>query len=101
MHVFLYFASLITGNKYKPNKIFGFLVDYGKVITLGGFLILLGLFVSPVIKEAKYKNSCIKLSEKGALNKFNVDNIEKKLLKETGLTITELAKIEGYKNCLK
>ena len=75
--------------------------NHRKVITFGGFLILLGLFVSPVIKEAKYKNKCIKLSEKGALNKFNMDNIEEKLLKETGLTISELAKIEGYKNCIK
>ena len=83
------------------NKIIELWKNYRKVITFGGFLILISLFVSPVIKEAKYKNSCIKLSEKGALNKFNVDNIEKKLLKETGLTITELAKIEGYKNCIK
>ena len=43
---------------------------------------------------------CIKLSEKGALNKFNGDNIGEKLLKDTGLSIEELAKIEGYKNCL-
>ena len=83
------------------NKIIELWKNYRKVITFGGFLILISFFVSPVIKEAKYKNSCIKLSEKGALNKFNVDNIEEKLLKETGLTITELAKIEGYKNCVK
>ncbi|MAV81817.1 MAG: Notch domain-containing protein [Flavobacteriales bacterium] len=75
--------------------------NHRRVITFGGFLILLGLFFSPVIEEAKYKNTCIKLSEKGALNKFNVDDIGETLLKETGLTITELAKIEGYKNCAK
>ena len=83
------------------NKIIELWKNYRKVITFGGFLILISFFVSPVIKESKYKNSCIKLSEKGALNKFNVDNIEKKLLKETGLTISELARIEGYKNCVK
>ena len=70
------------------------------VVTYGGSLILFCLFISPVIKEAKYKNTCIKLSEKGALNKFNKDNIQETLLKETGLTIKELAKIEGYKNCI-
>ena len=64
-------------------------------------LILLGWYVSPVIKEAKYKNTCISLSEKAALNKFEGDNIGETLLKETGLSITELAKIEGYKNCTK
>ena len=71
-----------------------------RVLTYGGFLILFCLYIYPVIKEAKYKNTCIKLSEKGAVNKFNVDNIQETLLKETGLTIKELAKIEGYKNCV-
>ena len=70
-------------------------------VTLGGILILFGFYLSPIIQEAKYKNICIKFSEKGALNKFNEDNIQEKLLKETGLTIKELSKIEGYKNCIK
>ena len=83
------------------NKFYVWWKNHRRVITLGGFLILLGLFVSPLIKEAKYKNKCIKLSEKGALNKFNEDNIEEKLLRQTGLTISELAIIEGYKNCIK
>ena len=83
------------------NKFYIWWKNHRRVITFGGFLILLALFISPVIKEAKYKNKCIKLSEKGALNKFNADDIGETLLKETGLTISELAKIEGYKNCIK
>ena len=83
------------------SKFYQWWKNHRRVITFGGFLILLGLYVSPVIKEAKYKNTCIRLSEKGALNKFNVDNIGETLLKETGLSIMELSKIEGYKNCLK
>ena len=71
-----------------------------KILTYGGFLIFVCFYISPVIKEAKYKNNCIKFSEKGAVNKFNKDNIQETLLKETGLTIKELAKIEGYKNCV-
>ena len=44
---------------------------------------------------------CIRDSSiKGALTKFNKDNIGKTLLEETGLNIDELAKIEGYKNCI-
>ena len=74
--------------------------NHRRVVTFGGFLILFGLYISPLIKEVKYKNTCIKLSEKGAVNKFNEDNIQETLLKETGLTIKELAKIEGYKNCV-
>ena len=75
--------------------------NHRRVLTFGGFLILFSFYLSPVIKEAKYKNLCIKLSQKGALNKFNDDNIKEKLLDETGLTIEELSKIEGYKNCVK
>ena len=75
--------------------------NHRRLITFGGFLTLLGFFVSPIIKESNYKNTCIKLSEKGALNKFSEDNIGETLFKETGLNIKELAKIEGYKNCIK
>ena len=82
------------------NKFYERWENHRRLISLGAFLTLLGFFVSPVIKEANYKNTCIKLSEKGALNKFSVDNIGETLFKETGLNIKELAKIEGYKNCL-
>ena len=81
-------------------KFYDWWKKHRKVLTYGGFIILFCLYISPVIKEAKYKNTCIKLSEKGAVNKFNEDNIQETLLKETGLTIKELAKIEGYKNCV-
>ena len=62
---------------------------------------MLSLYLYPVIKEANYNNIWIKLSEKGALNKFNKDNIEETLLKEIGLKKSELAKIETYKICFK
>ena len=39
-----------------------------KVVTYGGFLILFSLYLSPVIKEAKYKNDCINNSKKGLLS---------------------------------
>ena len=82
------------------NKFYKWLKNHTRFITLGGFIILFGLYLSPVIKEAKYKNSCIRLSAKGALTKFNEDNIREKLLIETGLDIEDLAKIEGYRNCI-
>ena len=75
--------------------------NHRRVITFSGFLILFGLYLSPIVQVAKYKKTCIQLSEKGALNKFNDDNIKDKLLQEAGLTIEELSKIEGYKNCIK
>ena len=82
------------------NKFYEWWENHRRFITLGGFIILFGFYLSPVIKEAKYKNSCIRLSSKGALTKFNEDNIREKLLNETGLDIEDLAKIEGYRNCI-
>ena len=83
-----------------PIRFYDWWEKHRKILTYGVFLILVCFYISPVIKEAKYKNMCIKLSEKGAFNKFNGDNIGETLLKDTGLSIKELAKIEGYKNCL-
>ena len=83
------------------NKFYEWWKNHRKVITYGFFIVLFGFYLSPVVKEAIYKNQCIKNSTKGALNKFNKDNIGETLFEETGLKIDELAKIEGYKNCIK
>ena len=81
-------------------KIYEWWRNHRNILTYGGFLIFFCLYIFPIIKEVKYKNNCIKFSEKAAVNKFNEDNIKETLFKETGLTIIELAKIEGYKNCV-
>tara|TARA_Y100000816_G_C25971551_1_gene507002 strand:- start:503 stop:760 length:258 start_codon:yes stop_codon:yes gene_type:complete len=81
------------------NKFYEWWENHRKVLTYGIFIFLFGFYISPVIKQAKYKNHCINYSTKGALTKFNKDDIRKTLLEETGLNIEELAKIEGYKNC--
>ena len=85
---------------FVSNKLYEWLKTHRKVITYGAFIVLFGFYLSPVIKEAKYKNQCIKYSTKGALTKFNKDDIGETLLEETGLSINELSKIEGYKNCI-
>tara|TARA_A100001388_G_scaffold259601_1_gene227025 strand:- start:318 stop:575 length:258 start_codon:yes stop_codon:yes gene_type:complete len=82
------------------NKSYEWWQKLRKVLTYGAFIILLGFYLSPFVKEAKYKNQCIKYSTKGALTKFNKDDIGETLLEETGLNIVELAEIEGYKNCI-
>ena len=82
------------------NKFYEWWKNHRKVVTYGAFIILFGFYLFPVVKEAKYKNLCIKYSTKGALTKFNKDDIGEPLLEETGLNIDELAKIEGYKNCI-
>ena len=90
----------LINNFLVTNKFYQLWKNHRRFITFGGFVILCGFYLSPVIKEAKYKNSCISLSSKGALTKFNEDNIREKLFKETGLDLEDLAKIEGYKNCI-
>ncbi len=81
------------------DKFYKWWKNHRKVATYGIFIVLFGLYFSPLIKEAKYKNQCIKYSTEGALTKFKKDDIGETLLEETGLTIDELSKIEGYKNC--
>tara|TARA_B100000161_G_scaffold182635_1_gene131664 strand:+ start:195 stop:452 length:258 start_codon:yes stop_codon:yes gene_type:complete len=82
------------------NKFYEWWKNHRKVLTYGTFIVLFGFYLFPIVKEAKFKTQCIKYSTKGALTKFNKDDIGEALLKETGLKIDELAKIEGYKNCI-
>ncbi len=82
------------------NKFYEWWKNHRKVVTYGAFIVLFGFYLSPIVKEAKYKNQCIKYSIKGALIKFNKNYIEESLLKDEGLNIDELAKIEGYKYCI-
>jgi hypothetical protein len=82
------------------NKFYEWWKNHRKIVSFGAFIILFGFYLSPVVKESRYKNQCINYSIEGALTKFNKDNIGETLLEETGLKIDELAKIEGYKNCI-
>ena len=83
------------------NKFYKWWETHNKVFTYWTFIILFGFYLFPIVKEAKYKNQCIEYSTKGALTKFTKDDIGETLLEEAGLNIDELAKIEGYKNCIK
>ena len=82
------------------NKFYEWWKNHRRLLTYGAFIILFCFYLSPIIKESKYKNQCIKYSTKGALIKFGKDDIGETLLKDIGLSIDELAKIEGYKNCI-
>ena len=82
------------------NKFYEWWKNHRKIVTYGAFIVLFGFYLSPVVKEAKYKNQCIKYSIQGALTKFNRDYIEESLLDDEGLKIDQLAKIEGYKYCI-
>ena len=55
-----------------------------KVVTYGGFLILFSLYLSPVIKEAKYKNDCINNSKKGLLSVWKNNEAGKDIQEKSG-----------------
>ncbi len=83
------------------NKFYEWWKNHRKVVTYGAFIILFGFYLSPVVKEAKYKNECIKYSTKGLLNTYSKENnTPEAFLEASGLSIDELTKIEGYKYCL-
>ena len=65
-----------------------------RVVTFGGFLILFAWYLSPVIQEAKYKNRCINITEKALI--YQLKDMS---LRETNLSIKEIAAMEAYKNC--
>ena len=52
-----------------------------RVVTLGAFLILFSMYLSPEIREAKYKNDCINNSKKGLLSVWKNNEAEKILKK--------------------
>ncbi len=83
------------------NKFYEWWKNHRKVITYGTFFALFSFYLSPIIKEAKYKNQCIKYSSKSALSQLKKDPTVKILLEKTELTIDELSRIEGYRNCIK
>ncbi len=82
------------------NKFYEWWKNHRKVVTYGAFIILLGFYLSPVVKESKYKNQCIEYSTKTAKKQLKKDSIAETYFEETGLTIDEVVKIEGYKNCI-
>ena len=67
------------------------------VVTFGAFLIL--LYVSPVIREAKYKKDCINNSKKELLSVWINNKAEKDIEEKSVLPIEEFVKIEAYRNC--
>ena len=82
------------------NKFYEWWKNHRKFIIYGAFIISFGFYLSPVIKDAVYKNQCTKYSTKTALTQLKKDDMAETYFEETGLTIDEVAKIEGYKNCI-
>ena len=81
------------------NKFLAWWTKHRIANTFGAFLILFAIYLSPVIKEAKYKNDCINNSKKGLLSAWKNNEAEKDIEENSGLPIEEFIKIEAYRNC--
>tara|TARA_Y100001978_G_C23434289_1_gene309877 strand:+ start:338 stop:604 length:267 start_codon:yes stop_codon:yes gene_type:complete len=81
------------------NKFLTWWSRHRRVVTFGTFLILFAIYLSPLIKEAKYKNDCIINSKKGLLSVWKNNEAEKDIEENSGLPVEEFVKIEAYRNC--
>ena len=81
------------------NNFYRWWKNHRKVVTFTGILFLFAFYLRPFVKEVKYKNSCILLSEKIALFTYSDKEIMEEIKIQTGLSIEEIAKIEAYQNC--
>ena len=57
------------------------------------------MYLSLVIRQAKYKNDCINNSKKGLLSFWKSNEAEKDFEEKSGLPVKEFVKIEAYRNC--
>ena len=57
------------------------------------------MYLSPIIREAKYKNDCINNSKKRLLSVWRNNEAEKDIEEKSGLPVEEFVKIEAYRNC--
>ena len=80
------------------NKFLEWWKRHRRVVTFGAFLILFSMYLSPVIREAKYKNDCINNSKKGLLSVWKNNEAEKDIEEKSGLPVEEFVKIEAYRN---
>ena len=81
------------------NKFFVWWERHSRLTTLATFLVLFAFYFSPVIKEVKYKNDCIKNSKEGLLSVWLNNEAEKDIEDKSGLSVKEFVKIEAYRNC--
>ena len=73
--------------------------NHRRVVTFGGFLVLFGCWVNPVIQESRNKNSCVRTYSElytvpEVLGKFNAKQLE-----EFGLDTNDFAKALAYQTC--
>ena len=65
--------------------------NHRKMVTYGGFLIIFGVYLSPIVQGARNKNQCLRLVSKAV--------IASGTQVESGLSLKEMAFINGYQIC--
>ena len=57
------------------------------------------MYLSSLIKQAKYKNDFINNSKKGILSTWKNNKAKKDIEEKSGFPVKEFVKIETYRNC--
>ena len=57
------------------------------------------MYLSSLIKQAKYKNDFINNSKKGILSTWKNNKAKKDIEEKSGFPVKEFVKIEAYRNC--
>jgi len=58
------------------------------------------MYLSSLIKQAKYKNDFINNSKKGILSTWKNNKAKKDIEEKSGFPVKEFVKIEAYRNCI-
>ena len=58
------------------------------------------MYLSQLIKQAKYKNDFINNSKKGILSTWKNNKAKKDIEEKSGFPVKEFVKIEAYRNCI-
>tara|TARA_B100000614_G_scaffold5895_1_gene5657 strand:- start:54 stop:239 length:186 start_codon:yes stop_codon:yes gene_type:complete len=58
------------------------------------------MYLSSLIKQAKYKNDFINNSKKGILSTWKNNKAKKDVEEKSGFPVKEFVKIEAYRNCI-
>ena len=58
------------------------------------------MYLSPLIKQAKYKNDCINNLKKGLLSAWKNNEAKKDIEEKSGFPIIEFVKTEAYMNVI-
>ncbi len=73
--------------------------NHRKLISYGGFLILFGCWLNPVIQDSRNKNSCVRTYSELYIVPEVIDKFNAAQLEEFGLDTHDFANALAYQTC--